>query len=100
MAIEILKTETNRQSGHITVSFRILDGGDTGPMVQEGIDHESLTKTFGCPDPATEAEVEAALTRWLASRHPVLLAQHRAIKQRSGVVARMVGKVLEFEGSD
>ena len=96
MAIEILKTTTDRASGFITVNCRILDGGDTGPIVQEDIDHHSLTTAFGCPDPATEAEVEAALTRWLASRHPVLLAQHRAIKQRSGVVAKMAGKVLHF----
>jgi len=96
MAIEIMKTDTDRQSGHITVNFRILDGGDTGPLVQEGIAHQSLTSDFRCPDPATEAEVEEALTRWLASRHPVLLAQHRAIKQRSGVVAKMAGRVLDF----
>ena len=100
MAIEIKKTDTNAASGHITIYFVIVDGEHRSTLIMEGIDYQSLTERYNCPHGASEADVAAAITRWLADRHPVLLAQQRAIRQRSGVVAKLAGQTLKFAGEN
>jgi len=96
MALEILKTDTDRITGYITMHLRIRDADGTTSVFDEGIDHESLTVRYNCPHGATAPEIEASLTRWLAERHPILLSQHRAVVQRSGVVSGLAGKTLNF----
>ena len=104
MALHIVKTSMDSISGHTTMHLRVMEkdsvtgGVSYGPTVVETIDHKSLTRRYGCPNPATPAEVEAAITRWLADRHPELLGQKRALEQRGAVVAKLAGRVLEFGG--
>jgi hypothetical protein len=102
MGLQVLKIEIDRNSGHITAQVRATEkassgGGTTfGPVVTEGISHDALTQAYQCPSPATPAEVEAAIMRWLGRRHTVLLAQKQALDERSTVVGTFRGKTLEF----
>lgn len=99
MALRIHKIDIDRSSGHITAQVTVIDAdGSTGPLETTGIDHESLTSRYGCSYTATSAEVEAALSRWLADHHEGALARARALRQRAGVVSKLAGRVLEFEG--
>ena len=99
MGLRIHKIDIDRGSGHITAQVSVVEAdGSTGPVEVTGIDHESLTSRYGCSYTATPAEVEAALSRWLADHYVGALARKRALEQRAGVVSRLAGKVLEFEG--
>jgi hypothetical protein len=101
MALEILKSDIDRSSGHITVQVRVVekhaDGHIShGPLETVGIDHASLTTRYNCPHTATPAEVEACLTKWLAEHHAGAVLRKRALEHRSGVVVGMAGKTLNF----
>ena len=101
MALEVLKTDIDRMSGHITVQVRVVeksaDGKITrGPQETVGIDHLSLTEKYNCSETATPAEVEACLTKWLEEHHAGAVLRKHALEQRGGVVSALAGKTLDF----
>ena len=101
MALEIIKIDIDRNSGHITAQVRAVERGSAGqrtlgPIVTEGISHEALTQVYQCPAVATPAEVESAIMRWLGRRHTTLIAHKQALDSRSSVVGTFRGKTLEF----
>jgi hypothetical protein len=101
MALEILKSDIDRSSGHITVQVRVVekhaDGHIShGPLETVGIDHASLTAKYHCSENATPSEVEACLTKWLAEHHAGAVLRKHALEHRSEVVVGMAGKTLNF----
>lgn len=102
MALEVLKIDIDRQSGHITAHVRAVEANGPfgkltyGPTVIEGISHDGLTQAYGCPVKATPAQVQTAITSWLKRRHTVALAQKQSLDHRSSVVSTFRGKTLDF----
>jgi hypothetical protein len=103
MALEVIKIEIDRGSGHITAHVRAVEtpaepGAKPtyGPPVIEGISYDALTQAYGCPIAATPAEVQTAIQAWLRRRHTVLLAQKQSLDSRAAVVRGFAGKTLDF----
>lgn len=102
MALEVLKCDMDRISGHVTAQVRVVERVEGhaptyGPLETVGIDHQSLTVKYGCAESANSVQVAAAIKAWLAEHHVGALARKRALDQRSTVVAGMAGKTLTFE---
>ena len=106
MALQVVKSSMDSISGHATLHVRVVERDQAtgkltyGPVVTEGIDHQSLTVRYGCPQNATPAEVDQAILRWLADRHGVLLGQKRALEQRGSAIHKMAGRTLVFGEAD
>jgi hypothetical protein len=103
MALEVLKIDIDRTSGHITAHVRAVEANGPfgkltyGPTVIEGISYNGLTQAYGCPVKATPAEVQSAITAWLQKRHTAALAQKQSLDSRASVVHTFRGKTLTFE---
>lgn len=103
MAIHIVKTSMDSLSGHTTMHVRVVERDQAtgklsyGPVVIEGIDHQSLTSRYGCPLTATPDDVDQAVQRWLADRHAVLLQQKWALERRGAAISKMTGRIIAFD---
>lgn len=105
MALEVLKIDIDRQSGHITAHVRAVEANGPfskltyGPTVVEGISYDGLTHAYGCPAKATPDQVQTAITAWLQKRHTAALAQKQSLDSRASVVRGFHGKTLTFESA-
>jgi len=102
MALEIIRADMDRISGHLTLQVRVREVDATGqvsygPLETAGIDHESLTGRYDCKPTATAEEVQASVAQWLAEHHATALTRKRTFDQRASVVHRLAGTVLNFE---
>jgi len=104
MALEILKSDTDGITGHISVLVRAVEESSPGhvtkgPPETIGIEHSALMALFHGPEPSTEATISAAIVKWLASHHQIALRHKHAIDAASGVVAKLRGRTINFDGA-
>lgn len=103
MALEIVRSNTDGVTGHISVHVRAIEESPSGevthgPIEVVGIDHHSLMNIYHGPSEPTPGTMRTAILKWLASHHSTALYRKRAISQSSGVVDALKGHVINFEG--
>ena len=101
MALEILRSDTDGITGHISVLVRAVEKSSSGeitkgPPETVGIEHSALMAMFHGPEPSTEATIDAAIVKWLANHHKLAISRKHAIESASGAVSKLKGRTISF----